>query len=160
LLQQDESLPVLLKNYFLSAYGEGWALYAEQVGGELGGYEGIEKAGALQSWLFRAARLVVDTGMHDRRWSREQATDYFVSTVGLTRARSLSEMNRYCVSPGQACSYKIGHNQWVRLRRRAQAELGDRFDLRQFHEVLKEGVLPLDLLDKRVAAWTARARAG
>jgi uncharacterized protein (DUF885 family) len=159
LLQQDEELPVLLKNYWLSAYGEGWALYAEQVGDELDGYQGIEKAGALQSWLFRAARLVVDTGIHAKRWSREKATQYFVENVGFTRARSQREIERYCVSGGQACSYKIGQNEWRRLRNRAQAELGPKFDLRQFHEILKEGVMPLALLDKRVAAWTARQKA-
>lgn len=160
LLQQEQDLPVLLKNYFISAYGEGWALYAEQVGDELGGYNGIEKAGALQSWLFRAARLVVDTGIHSKRWTREQATDYFVDTVGYTRPRSQREIERYCCWPGQACSYKIGQNEWRRLRNRAQAELGPKFDERQFHEILKEGVMPLELLDKRVAAWTARVKAG
>ncbi|MEO6154082.1 MAG: DUF885 family protein [Croceibacterium sp.] len=159
-LQQEKDLPVLLQNYFISAYGEGWALYAEQVGNELGGYQGIEKAGALQSWLFRAARLVVDTGIHAKRWSREKATDYFVDTVGFTRARSQREIERYCVSPGQACSYKIGQNEWRRLRTRAQTALGPKFDLRQFHDLLKEGVMPLDLLDKRVAAWTAKVKAG
>ena len=127
---------------------------------ELGGYDGFERAGALQSWLFRAARLVVDTGLHAKRWSRERATDYFVNNVGFTRARSQREIERYCVSPGQACSYKVGQNEWARLRRRAQAELGDRFDLRQFHEILKEGVMPLELLDRRVAAWTAKMKAG
>jgi uncharacterized protein (DUF885 family) len=160
LLQQDEQLPLLLKTYGLGAYTEGWALYSEMLADELGGYEGVEKAGALQSWLFRAARLVVDTGLHQKRWSREKATDYMVATTGFTRARSQREVERYCVMPGQACSYKIGQNEWVRLRRRAQAELGERFDLRQFHEILKEGVMPLALLDKRVAAWTAQAKAG
>jgi len=158
LLQQDEDLPVLLKNYWLSAYGEGWALYAEQVAEELGGYSGLEKAGALQSWLFRAARLVVDTGLHAKRWSVERATQYFVDTVAFPHARSLREIQRYCASPGQACSYKIGQNEWVRLRARAERELGPDFDLRQFHEVLKEGVMPLALLEKRVDAWIARAR--
>jgi len=160
LLQQDQDLPLLLKNYWLSAYGEGWALYAEQVAEELGGYSGLEKAGALQSWLFRAARLVVDTGLHAKRWSREKATDYLVATTGFTRARSQREVERYCASPGQACSYKIGQNVWRSLRNRAQAELGDRFDLRQFHEIIKEGVMPLALLDKRVEAWIAKVKAG
>ncbi len=156
LLNQDKDLPDLLKNYFLSAYGEGWALYAEIVAESLGGYKGIEMAGSLQSWLFRAARLVVDTGLHAKRWTREQATDYFASTVGFTRARSQREIERYCVLPGQACSYKIGQNEWVRLRKLAETELGSRFDERQFHEILKEGVMPLDMLDKRVRAWIAR----
>ncbi|MEO6040449.1 MAG: DUF885 family protein [Croceibacterium sp.] len=159
LLQEDAELPLLLKNYWMSAYGEGWALYSEMLADELGGYQGLEKAGALQSWLYRAVRLVVDTGIHAKRWSREKATDYFVATTGFTRARSQREIERYCAGPGQACSYKIGQNEWMRLRRRAQAELGARFDLRQFHEILKEGIMPLDMLDRRVAAWTARVKA-
>jgi uncharacterized protein (DUF885 family) len=158
LLNQDKDLPDLLKNYFLSAYGEGWALYAEIVAETLGGYKGIEMAGSLQSWLFRAARLVVDTGLHAKRWSREQATDYFASTVGFTRGRSQREVERYCTLPGQACSYKIGQNEWVRLRKLAESELGAKFDERQFHEILKEGVMPLDMLDKRVKVWIGRTR--
>jgi uncharacterized protein (DUF885 family) len=158
LLQADSDLPDLLKNYFLSAYGEGWALYAEIVARDLGGYKGVEMAGSLQSWLFRAARLVVDTGLHAKQWSREQATDYFASTVGFTRARSQREIERYCVLPGQACSYKIGQNEWVRLRRLAETELGAKFDQRQFHEILREVVMPLDMLDTRVRAWIARQK--
>lgn len=160
LMQGDKDLPDLLKNYFISAYGEGWALYSEVIAEAMGGYAGLEKAGALQSWLFRAARLVADTGLHAKQWSREQATDYFVTTVAFTRARSQREIERYCVLPGQACSYKIGQNEWVRLRRLAETELGAKFDARQFHEILKEGVMPLDLLDKRVRAWIARVKAG
>ncbi len=155
----DKDLPDLLKNYFLSAYGEGWALYAEVIAEEMGGYQGIEKAGALQSWLFRAARLVVDTGIHAKQWSREQATDYFAKTVGFTRGRSQREIERYCVLPGQACSYKIGQNEWVRLRKLAESELGAQFDARQFHEILKDGVMPLDMLNKRVKAWIALQKA-
>ncbi len=154
----DKDLPDLLKGYFLSAYGEGWALYSEVIAEEMGGYTGIEKAGALQSWLFRAARLVVDTGIHAKQWSREKATDYFASTVSFTRGRSQREIERYCVLPGQACSYKIGQNEWVRLRKLAESELGAKFDARQFHEILKEGVMPLDMLDKRVRAWIARQK--
>lgn len=160
LLQQDESLPMLLKNYWLSAYGEGWGLYAEMVAEELGGYRGIEKAGALQSWLFRAARLVVDTGLHAKRWSRERATQYLVDNVAFTPARSQREIERYCVIPGQACSYKVGQNVWRAQRDKAEAQLGERFDLRQFHEILKEGVMPLALLEQRVDAWIARVKAG
>ncbi|KRA83714.1 DUF885 domain-containing protein [Altererythrobacter sp. Root672] len=159
LLQQDKDLPLLLKNYWLSAHGEGWALYAEMVADELGGYTGIEKAGALQSWLFRAARLVVDTGLNAKRWTREQATDYLVANTGYARPMAQREIERYCASPGQACSYKIGQNEWVRLRRRSEQELGAKFDLRQFHEILKEGSMPLEMLDERVAAWAARVKA-
>ncbi len=97
----DKDLPDLLKNYFLSAYGEGWALYAEVIAEDMGGYSGIEKAGALQSWLFRAARLVVDTGIHAKQWSREQATDYFASTVGFTRA-TIAARDRTILRPAGA----------------------------------------------------------
>ncbi|PEQ10740.1 Tat pathway signal protein [Novosphingobium sp. PC22D] len=143
-------VPLLLRTLFISAYGEGWALYAEQLADELGGYSGIEKAGYLQSFLFRAARLVVDTGIHAKRWSREKATRYLVDTVAFPQARSQREIERYCTQPGQACSYKIGHNKWLELRRRAQTKLGDKFSLPWFHAVLSEGLMPLDLLEKRV----------
>jgi uncharacterized protein (DUF885 family) len=154
-------LPMMLRNLFISAYGEGWALYSEQLADELGAYSGIEAAGYLQSFLFRSARLVVDTGIHHMRWSREQATDYLVSTTGFTRGRSQREAERYCTMGGQACSYKIGHNKWVELRQRAQAALGDKFSLPWFHDVLKEGIMPLALLEKRVdARIAARVRGG
>jgi uncharacterized protein (DUF885 family) len=145
-----EGTPLLLRTLFISAYGEGWALYSEQLADELGGYEDIERVGYLQSFLFRAARLVVDTGIHSKRWSREQATQYFIGNVGLTQGRSLSEIQRYCVTPGQACSYKIGHNKWLELRQRAQAKLGDKFSLPWFHAILTEGLMPLELLERRV----------
>ena len=160
LMQEDAELPLLLKNYWLSAYGEGWALYAEQVADELGAYSGLERAGALQSWLFRAARLVLDTGIHAKRWSVARATQYMVDTVAFTRERSQREIERYCASPGQACSYKIGQNVWVDLRARAERELGSAFRLGAFHEILKEGVMPLDMLSQRVDAWIARVKAG
>ncbi len=143
-------LPLLLRNTFISAYGEGWALYSEQLADELGAYSGIEKAGYLQSFLFRAARLVVDTGIHFKRWTREQATDYMVATTGFTRPRSQREVERYCTQAGQACSYKIGHNKWMELRQKAQAALSDKFSLPWFHEVLKDGIMPLSLLEQRV----------
>src|SRR6185503_20435816 len=119
--QESKDIPTLRKLGFFSAYSEGWALYAEQLSDELGVYQGdpLGHAGFLQSFLFRAARLVVDTGLHAKRWSREQATDYFVATVGFTRTRAQREIERYCTLPGQACSYKIGQNEWIRLRRRA-----------------------------------------
>lgn len=143
-------LPPLLQNYFISAYGEGWALYAEQLADELGGYAGIERAGYLQSFLFRAARLVVDTGINHKRWSREQATRYLVETTGFTPGRSQREVERYCTMIGQACSYKVGHNKWLELRERARAKLGERFTLGWFHAVLKEGSMPLAMLERRV----------
>lgn len=149
--------PLLRRLTFFSAYSEGWALYAEQVADELGAYPtAIERAGYLQSFLFRAARLVVDTGIHAKRWTREQATDYFVDKVGFARPRSLREIERYCTQAGQACSYKLGHNAWLRARANAQKILGDKFDIRQFHEVLRDGAVPLTILERLV---DERARA-
>ncbi|MBS7670126.1 DUF885 domain-containing protein [Croceicoccus gelatinilyticus] len=158
LMQQAEDLPLLLKGYFISAYGEGWALYAEQVANELGGYSGLEQIGRLQSWLYRATRLVTDTGLHYKRWDIAKATDYFQNTIGLTYDRSLGETQRYCVMIGQACSYKIGQNKWMDLRAKAERELGDKFVLGRFHDILLEGVMPLNLLEKRVDAFIARER--
>ena len=148
--QESKDIPTLRKVGGFSAYSEGWALYSEQLADELGGYSGIEKAGYLQSFLFRAARLVIDTGLHAKRWSREQATDYMVNTTGFARPRSQREVERYCTQIGQACSYKIGHIAWARAREDAQKRLGSRFDLKQFHEVLREGAMPLSILERRI----------
>jgi uncharacterized protein (DUF885 family) len=150
----------LRKISFFGAYLEGWALYAEQLADELGGYAGpIERAGYLQSFLFRAARLVVDTGIHTQRWSREKATDYLVDTVGFARGRSQREVERYCTMPGQACSYKIGHASWLRARANAQKIAGDKFDLKRFHDVLEDGAVPLVMLEALVEQQ-ARAMRG
>ncbi len=147
----------LRKISFFGAYLEGWALYAEQLADELGGYAGpIERAGYLQSFLFRAARLVVDTGIHDQKWTRERATQYLVDTVGFAVGRSQREVERYCTMPGQACSYKIGHASWLRARAKAQEIAGDRFDLKKFHDVLEAGAVPLVLLE-RLTEERARA---
>ena len=155
--QESKDIPTLRKLGFFSAYSEGWALYAEQLSDELGVYRGdpLGHAGFLQSFLFRAARLVVDTGLHTKRWSREQATDYMVATTGFARARSQREVERYCTQIGQACSYKVGHTAWVRARDESKRTLGDRFDIKQFHEVLKEGAMPLSILERRLRERTA-----
>jgi len=159
LAQESRDIPTLRKTGFFSAYSEGWALYAEQLADELGAYKSpLERAGYLQSFLFRAARLVVDTGLHSQKWSREKATDYLVETTGFARPRSQREVERYCTQAGQACSYKVGHMAWTRARKRAQALLGARFDLKQFHEVLKDGAMPLTILERRVEE-RARGRA-
>jgi uncharacterized protein (DUF885 family) len=151
LSQESHDIPTLRKTGFFSAYSEGWALYAEQLADELGAYKSpLERAGYLQSFLFRAARLVVDTGLHAEKWSREKATDYLVETTGFARPRSQREVERYCTQAGQACSYKVGHMAWTRARQRAQALLGPRFDLKRFHEVLKDGAMPLTILERRV----------
>ena len=153
--QQSGSIPTLRKISFYSAYAEGWALYAEQLADELGAYATpLERAGYLQSFLFRAARLVVDTGIHTQRWSREEATRYLVDTTGFARPRAQREVERYCTQPGQACSYKVGHMAWIRARGSAQQALGDRFDIKWFHEVLKDGAMPLTILEEVIAERT------
>ena len=148
--QKAGAMPMLRRIAFYSAYGEGWALYAEQLADELGAYKSIERAGYLQSYLFRAERLVTDTGLNHKRWTREQAIDHMVTATGFARPRVKREIERYCASPGQACSYKIGHIAWVRARARAQAILGPKFNLRQFHDVLQEGAMPLTILERRI----------
>jgi uncharacterized protein (DUF885 family) len=148
---QKAKQPLLRNLSFFSAYSEGWALYAESVADELGGYaDELERAGFLQSYLFRAARLVIDTGLHTKKWTRDQATDYMVQTVGFARPRSQREVERYCTMPGQACSYKVGHAAWVRARETAQKIRGDKFDLKQFHEVLQYGAVPLTIMERLV----------
>jgi uncharacterized protein (DUF885 family) len=159
LAQESKDIPTLRKIGFFSAYSEGWALYAEQLADELHAYASpLERAGYLQSFLFRAARLVVDTGLHAKKWSREKATDYLVATTGFARPRSQREVERYCTQAGQACSYKVGHMAWTRARAEAQRSLGRRFDLKQFHEVLKDGAMPLTILERRIRERTAAAR--
>ncbi|HEX8577965.1 MAG TPA: DUF885 family protein [Allosphingosinicella sp.] len=160
LAQESTDIPTLRKIGGFSAYSEGWALYAEQLADELGAYQSpLEQAGYLQSFLFRAARLVVDTGLHSHKWSREKATDYLVATTGFARPRSQREVERYCTQAGQACSYKVGHMAWMRARAEAQRTLGRRFDLKQFHEILKDGAMPLTILERRIRERTAAARA-
>jgi uncharacterized protein (DUF885 family) len=155
--QESKDIPTMRKLGFFSAYSEGWALYAEQVADELGVYADnpLGRAGFLQSFLFRAARLVVDTGLHTKRWSREQATDYMVQTTGFARPRSQREVERYCTMIGQACSYKVGHTAWTRARAEAQKTLASKFDIKQFHEILREGAMPLSILERRIRERTA-----
>lgn len=158
LSQTSKEIPTLRKIGGFSPYSEGWALYAEGIADEAGVYRGpLERAGFLQSYLFRATRLVVDTGLHAKRWSREQATDYMVATTGFARPRTQREVERYCTQIGQACSYKVGHGVWTRLRKEAEAKLGKKFDVKQFHDVLLEGAMPLTILEQRVRERIAAA---
>lgn len=152
LTQESKDIPLIRKLGGFSAYSEGWALYSESLADEAGVYQGspLGRAGMLQSYLFRAARLVVDTGLHAKGWSREKATDYMVETTGMARPRTQREIERYCTQIGQACSYKVGHGVWSRLREESQRALGRRFDIKWFHEVLKEGPMPLTILEARV----------
>ncbi len=149
---ESESIPLIRRRSNFSGYTEGWALYAEQLADEMGIYEGdpLGQVGYLQSLLFRATRLVVDSGLHHKRWSREQATEYFIATTGIARGRSQGEIDRYTAWPGQACSYKIGHTVWVRLRDAVRRKQGAKFDPRAFHAILLDGAMPLTVLERVV----------
>jgi uncharacterized protein (DUF885 family) len=153
---ESQDIPLIRRRGGFSAYSEGWALYTEQLADEMGMFEGdpLGQVGYLQSLLFRATRLVVDSGLHAKRWSREKATDYFIATTGIARGRSQGEIDRYTVWPGQACSYKIGHTVWVKLRDEARAKAGANWDPRKFHEVLRKGAMPLSVLERVVRART------
>ena len=153
-------LPLIRTLLSFNAYSEGWALYAEQLMDELGAYDDFEvgRLGFLQSLAFRAVRLVVDTGLHAKRWTREQGVAFFVERNGSNPLEVGSEVDRYCSWPGQACGYKIGHTEIVRQRSRAQAELGARYDLRDFNDaVVKGGNVPMDVLAKNVSDYIASA---
>ncbi len=161
-LQQEADMPVIRKTTWFSSYGEGWALYAEQLADEMGMYadDPFGKIGYLHDALLRAARIVMDTGLHSQNWSREQAIRYFVENQGDPESSATSEVERYCVWPGQACSYMIGKLEWLRLRARAQAALGPKFDIRRFHDAgLLNGALPLTVLDTAIANYTSASRA-
>lgn len=156
-------LPMVRSLLAFNAYSEGWALYAEQLGDELGVYEGdpLGRLGYLQSIAFRACRLVVDTGLHAKRWTRDQAIDWFATTNGSPRGDVEGEVDRYCSWPGQACGYKVGHSEINRLRSRARTALGDRFDFRRFNDALVTGGnVPLVVLGRIIDAHIAERRAG
>ncbi|HTQ14614.1 MAG TPA: DUF885 domain-containing protein [Rhizomicrobium sp.] len=151
-------LPYERRFNFLPAYTEGWALYAEHLAGDMGLYrdDPYGDLGRLQAELFRAVRLVVDTGMHAQRWSREQAIGYMQATTGMANSDVTAEVERYVVWPGQACAYKIGMKTILDLRQQARADLGAKFDIRQFHKVvLENGAMPLWLLQRNVDSWIA-----
>lgn len=158
---EAEGIPLLRKMPLFSGYTEGWALYAEQLADEMGVYadDPLGRLGYLQSFMFRASRLVADSGLHHKRWSREQAVRYMVETLGDAESTLTTEVERYCVWPGQACSYKLGHTVWERTRDRAKAALGDRFDIKGFHDTaLAAGAVPLDVLERMIDDWAAGQR--
>ncbi|MEO5617500.1 MAG: DUF885 domain-containing protein [Candidatus Eisenbacteria bacterium] len=156
--QELKGLPFFRKVIPFTAYAEGWGLYAERLALEHGFHQdAFDSLGAMQAELFRAVRLVVDTGIHRKRWTRQQAIDYMLANTGMDTAGVVTEIERYIVIPGQACAYKVGQLQILALRRRAMDRLGDRFDLKDFHDVvLKQGSLPLTLLERVVEDWIAR----
>ncbi len=155
--QQQKELPFFRRLIPSVAYSEGWALYAELLAWELGFQEDpYDNIGRLQAELFRAVRLVVDTGIHYKRWSREQAIDYMISNTGMADSDVVAEIERYFVMPGQALAYKVGMTKMLELRDLARAELGDQFDIRKFHNVvLTNGSVPLDILEVLVRRYIA-----
>jgi uncharacterized protein (DUF885 family) len=151
-------LPMIRSLLAFNAYTEGWALYAEQLADELGAYQGdpVGQLGFLQSLAFRACRMVVDTGLHARGWTRAQAIDWFAATNGSGVPEVTAEVDRYCSWPGQACGYKMGHSEILRQRERAKAALGARYDLRDFDQAVVEGGnVPLDVLGENIERYIA-----
>jgi len=160
--QQLTGLPKFRQHGGNSGYVEGWALYAEQLGKEVGFYQDpVSDYGRLSSELFRAVRLVVDTGIHTKGWTREQVVDFMRKSGAVDEPTIQSETDRYIAWPAQALSYKLGQLEFRDLRERARKELGPKFDIRRFHDqLLNGGVLPLDLLTARTESWIRAEKVG
>ena len=159
--EYTHSEPLIRQILAFNAYSEGWALYAEQLADELGAYESdkVGRLGYLQSIAFRACRLVVDTGIHAKGWTREQGVQFFVDENGSNPLEVASEVDRYCSWPGQACGYKVGHTEINRLRQKAQSALGARYDLKAFDDaVVRGGNVPLDVLGQNVDEYIRTGR--
>ena len=155
--QELDSIPTFRTQLLKTAYVEGWALYAEKLAKEMGAYEdGYSDFGRLSTEMWRAVRLVVDTGIHSKGWSEQQAIRYFQANTAVADEAIVSEVRRYTVWPGQATAYKIGMLKILELRELAKQQLGAAFDIRHFHDViLSGGALPLTLLQQRVEQWLA-----
>ena len=155
LQQENKILPDFRKYNWFGAYGEGWALYTESLGKELGMYQDpYQYFGNLGNEMHRAVRLVVDTGIHSKNWTREQAIQYSLENEAESEASIVAEIERYMAIPGQALSYKIGQLKIIELRKKAETKMGAKFDIKKFHEkVLESGVLPLALLEKKIDNW-------
>ena len=161
-IAQENKLPLIRKVSFFSSYMEGWALYSEQMADEMGMYadDPWGRIGYMHDAMFRGVRLVVDSGMHAMKWSREQAVKYFVDTLGDQEASAITEVERYCVWPGQACAYMLGKLTILRLREKAKAALGAKFDIREFHDaVLLCGAVPLTVLETVVDRYIKEKQA-
>ncbi|MCG8433978.1 MAG: DUF885 domain-containing protein, partial [Gammaproteobacteria bacterium] len=152
-----EGLPRFRRFGGYTAYIEGWGLYAESIGKELGVYtDPYQYFGALNAELWRAIRLVVDTGLHYKGWSREDVLDYMYENSAVKEARAVSEAERYIAIPSQALAYKVGQLKIREIRDNAEAALGDRFDVRKFHtQILEDGALPLNVLEAKIDRWVA-----
>ena len=149
-IQREANLPLIRKVAFYSAYIEGWALYAEELAGEMGEYDNDPSGhiGQLHDSMLRAVRLVIDTGVHSQKWTRDQAVRYYVDVLGDPETAAITEVERYCVWPGQACSYMLGKVTFLAQRARAQKVLGAKYDIRKFHDaMLLPGAMPLELLE-------------
>ena len=155
LQQENAALPDFRKYNWFGAYGEGWALYTESLGKELGLYtDPYQYFGMLSAEMHRSIRLVVDTGLHSKGWTREEAIKYSLENEAESEASIIAEIERYMAIPGQACSYKIGQMKILELRKKAEKELGAKFDIKKYHQiVLESGVMPLALLEKKVDNW-------
>ncbi|HUO94599.1 MAG TPA: DUF885 domain-containing protein, partial [Steroidobacteraceae bacterium] len=161
--QNLKGVPLIRQQTIYAAYAEGWALYAEQLADEIGMYEGdpLGRLGRLQDDMLRAVRLVDDTGLHAKGWTREQAIDFEERETGLPEATVVTEVERYMALPGQACAYKVGQLKILALREKAKRALGPKFNLRDFHAVvLEDGAVPLTLLERFVDEWIARSQGG
>jgi len=159
--QELKGVPQFRKVIPFTAYAEGWALYCEWLAKQVGWYDNdpFGDLGRLQAELFRGVRLVVDTGIHAKHWTREQAIAYMRDKTGMGEKEVKAEIERYIVNPGQACAYKVGMLKFQELRARAQKELGEKFGLREFHEtLLKQGALPLEILEEQVNDYIQRKK--
>jgi uncharacterized protein (DUF885 family) len=155
LAQELEGLPDFRKHSFYGAYTEGWALYAERLAKDMGFYKDpMSDFGRLHDEIWRSARLVIDTGIHAKRWTREQAIDYFRQNTPLSEGDMITEVERFFVWPGQALGYKIGMMKILELRSRAKEKLGEAYDIRDFHDVvIGKGAMPLPILESAVDAY-------
>jgi uncharacterized protein (DUF885 family) len=162
LTQELDNLPEFRRNLYVNAFGEGWGLYCEFLGYEMGFYrDPYSRFGQLTYDMWRACRLVIDVGLHAKGWSREQSVKYLAEHTALSLHEVNTEINRYMAWPGQAVAYKTGELRIRSLRRKCEEQLGDRFDIRRFHDlVLSEGTVTMDILERMVDRHIARTKAG